>query len=221
MNYIEEIMRNNGTSCINFKLPKPKPVKITKIEYDLDEERSGGEDLLLTLNAEQKHVYDFVMRAIENENEVKRLFFIDGFAGSGKTYLFNTLLSVIRGRNEVVLPGASTGIAATLLKGGRTYHSLFKLTIPIDKTTKSSIRGNTQEARELISAKIIIWDEVSMTVGQALTAIDKLLRDLMRNTKLFGAKVILFAGDFRQNLFVVAHANRTAIIESTVKYNSI
>ncbi|XP_024882171.1 uncharacterized protein LOC112461236, partial [Temnothorax curvispinosus] len=159
MNYIEEIMRNNGTSCINFKLPKPKSLKITKIEYNSDEERSRGEDLLLTLNAEQKHVYELVMRAIENENEVKRLFFIDGFAGSGKTYLFNTLLSVIRGRNEVVLPCASTGIAATLLKGGRTYHSLFKLTIPIDERTKSNIRGKTQEARQLISAKLIIWDE--------------------------------------------------------------
>ncbi|XP_071581450.1 ATP-dependent DNA helicase PIF1-like [Temnothorax nylanderi] len=43
----------------------------------------------------------------------------------------------------------------------------------------------------------------------------------MRNTKPFGAKVILFAGDFRQNLPVVAHANRTAIIESTVKHNPI
>ncbi|XP_024886657.1 uncharacterized protein LOC112464095 [Temnothorax curvispinosus] len=52
MNCIDEIMRNNGTSCVNFKLSKPKPVKIIKIEYDLDEEKSRGEDLLLTLNAE-------------------------------------------------------------------------------------------------------------------------------------------------------------------------
>ncbi|XP_024875683.1 uncharacterized protein LOC112457046, partial [Temnothorax curvispinosus] len=84
---------------------------------------------------------------------------------SGKTYLFNTFLSVIRGKNEEVLPCASTGTAATLLKGGKTYHSLFKLTIPIDDGAKSNIRGNSKAARELISAKLIIWDEQNMRTG--------------------------------------------------------
>ncbi|XP_071578240.1 uncharacterized protein [Temnothorax nylanderi] len=221
LNHIQEILINNGSSCENFQLPNPTPVNIYITEYNVDEERIRGDYLLSTLNAEQKHVYDIVMRAIENQNELHRLFFIDGFAGSGKTYLFNTFLSVIRGRNEIVLPCASTGIAATLLKGGRTYHSLFKLSIPIDDSVKSNIRGNSQAARELIIAKLIIWDEVSMTVGHALTAVDKLLRDLMKNPRPFGGKVILFAGDFRQNLPVVPHAQKAAIIESTVKYSSI
>lgn len=164
-------------------------------------------------------MYDIVIRAIENENEPQRLFYIDGFAGSGKTYLFNTFLSVIRGKNETVIPCALTGIAA-LFKGGRTYHSLFKLSISIDDGVKSNIRGNSLAARELISAKLIIWDEVSMTVGHALTAVDKLFKDLMKNQKPFGGKVILFA-NFRQNPPVVPHAHKAAIIESTVKYNSI
>jgi len=125
------------------------------------------------------------------------------------------------GRNEVVLPCASTGIAATLLKGGRTYHSLFKLSIPIHDGARSNIRANSEAARELRSAKLIIWDEVSLTLGHALTAVDILLKDLMKNSKPFGGKVILFAGDFRQNLAVVPHAHRAAIIESTVKYNSL
>ncbi|XP_071581345.1 uncharacterized protein [Temnothorax nylanderi] len=120
LNHIQEILKNNGSSCENFKLPNPNPVNIYVTEYNVDEERRRG---------------------------------------SGKTYLFNTFLSVIRGRNEEVLPCASTGIAATLLKGGRTYHSLFKLTIPIDDGAKSNIRGNSKAARELISAKLIIWDE--------------------------------------------------------------
>ncbi|KMQ87777.1 hypothetical protein RF55_12854 [Lasius niger] len=200
LNHIQEILINNGSNCENFQLPNPTPVNIYVTEYNVDEERIRGDYLLSTLNAEQKHVYDIVMRAIENENESQRLFFIDGFAGSGKTYLFNTFMSVIRGRNEIILPCASTGIAATLLKGGRTYHSLFKLSIPLDDGAKSNIRGNSQAARELINAKLIMWDEVSMTVEYALTAVDKLFKDLMKNTRLFGGKVILFAVDFR--LFV-------------------
>ncbi|XP_071652233.1 uncharacterized protein [Temnothorax longispinosus] len=115
----------------------------------------------------------------------------------------------------------NNGSSSTLLKGGKTYHSLFKLSIPIDDGAKSNIRGNSQAARELISAKLIIWDEVSMTVGHVLTAVDKLFKDLMKNPRPFGGKVILFAGDFRQNLPVVPHAHKAAIIESTVKYNPI
>ncbi|XP_071577023.1 uncharacterized protein [Temnothorax nylanderi] len=221
LNHIQEILKNNGSSCDNFKFPNPNPVNIDVIEYNVDEEKRRGEYLISTLNVEQKYVYDLVMRAIDNENEPQRLFCIDGFAGSGKTYLFNAFMSVIRGRNEEVLSCASTGIAATLLKGGRTYHSLFKLTIPIDDGAKSNIRGNSKVARELISAKLIIWDEVSMTVGHALTAVDKLLKDLMKKSQPFGGKVILFAGDFRQNLPIVPHAQKTTIIESTVKYNPI
>ncbi|XP_072763711.1 ATP-dependent DNA helicase pif1-like [Anoplolepis gracilipes] len=170
LNHIQEILRNNGSSCENFQLPNPIPVNIYVTEYNVDEEKRRG---------------------------------------SGKTYLFNTFLSVIRGRNEIVIPCASTGIAATLLKGGRTYHSLFKLSIPIDDGAKSNIRGNSQAARELISAKLIIWDEVSMTVGHALTAVDKLFKDLMKNKRPFGGKIILFAGDFRQNLPVVPKSTCT------------
>lgn len=42
----------------------------------------------------------------------------------------------------------------------------------------------------------------------------------MKNPRPFGGKVILFVGDFRQNLSVVPHAHK-AIIESTLKYNHI
>lgn len=60
-----------------------------------------------------------------------------------------------------------------------------------------------------------------MTFGHPLTAVDKFLRDLMKAQKPFGEKVILFAGDFRQNLPVMPHGQKITIIESTVKYNPI
>ena len=57
-------------------------------------------------------------------------FYLDGPGGSGKTYLYNALLKSIEARNAIALPFATTGLAALLMKGGRTVHSGFKVNIP-------------------------------------------------------------------------------------------
>src|SRR5580765_2053681 len=64
LNHIQEILINNGSSCENFQLPNPTPVNIYVTEYNVDEERIRDDCLLSTLNSEQKHVYDIVIRAI-------------------------------------------------------------------------------------------------------------------------------------------------------------
>ena len=88
--------------------------------------------------------------------------------------------------------------------------------MPTTDTTPSKIKPHTQEATQLKEAKLIIRDEVSMTLGHALTHVDRLLRDICSDQRPFGGKVILFAGDFRKNLPVVPRAPRAAIIQSTV-----
>lgn len=45
------------------------------------------------------------------------VFLIDGPGGTG------TLMSSLRSRGEIILATASSGIAATLLPGGKTAHS--------------------------------------------------------------------------------------------------
>ncbi|UYV62704.1 hypothetical protein LAZ67_2001639, partial [Cordylochernes scorpioides] len=132
-----------------------------------------------------------------------------------KTYLNS------RGAGKIVLPCASTGIAATLLKRGRTYHSLFKLPIPLNETSIANIDKDSNLKNEIISSSLIIWDEIIMAIGYALTAIDRKLRDVMRDERPFGGKVILFGGDFRQNLPVIKHGHPAQIIESTVKRNPL
>jgi len=51
----------------------------------------------------------------------------------------------------------------------------------------------------------------------ALKAIDKLLKDLMNNDVLFGRKVFVMGGDFRQIPSVVTKGNRVKIVESSIK----
>lgn len=128
---------------------------------------------------------------------------------------------------ESVITVASTGIAATLLINGRTYHSQFKLYPPITETTSSKIElSSKMQTDQLRNAKLIIWDEATMTPCHALNAVDKLLRVIMKKPDLpFGGKPVLLGGDFRQCLPIVPHGHRVAIVESSIKssrsWNSI
>ncbi|XP_021744641.1 ATP-dependent DNA helicase PIF1-like [Chenopodium quinoa] len=62
--------------------------------------------------------------------QVPGAFFIDGPGGTGKTFLYNALYAEIRLMNRIVLPTATSGIAASNIPSGRTAHSRFK--IPLD-----------------------------------------------------------------------------------------
>ncbi|GBM93424.1 hypothetical protein AVEN_268464-1 [Araneus ventricosus] len=124
--------------------------------------------------------------------------FLDGPGGSGKPFLYSTLLSFIRGKGgRIALPFATTGIAAALMKGGRTAHSGFKLPVPLLDTSVSSMRPTSPEADKLRQAVLIIIDEITMLTKDGLRCIDSLLRHLLNNDKPLGGKVIIIGGDFR------------------------
>ncbi|GBN58705.1 hypothetical protein AVEN_44592-1 [Araneus ventricosus] len=81
------------------------------------------------LNDEQKIIYDRIMLAVSAGQG--GFFFLDAPGGTGKTFLISLLLAEIRSKNGIALAVASSGIAATLLDGGRTAHSAFKLALNI------------------------------------------------------------------------------------------
>ena len=55
------------------------------------------------------------MEAINDSSVEPRAFFIDGPGGTGKTFLYNTLLNKVRSQGRIPLVMASSGIAALLL----------------------------------------------------------------------------------------------------------
>ena len=112
---------------------------------------------------------------------------------------------------------AWTGIAATLLRGGRTVHSLYKLPVPILDTSTCNVPPTSAHATILRSMVLLIVDEASMVPLHALHAIDKLLRDLTGDDVPFGGKIFLLGGDFRQVLPVVPRGARTTIVENCIK----
>ena len=84
-------------------------------------------------------------------------------------------------KGELVLPIASSGIAALLLLKGTTAHSRFG--IPISVTEDSMRRGiepNSQLAGLLKNSKLIIWDEARMTHKHYYEALDRSLHEAIR-----------------------------------------
>lgn len=133
----------------------------------------------------------------------------------GKTFLLNLLLAKIRFKKEICLAVASSGIAATLIFGGRTAHSALKL--PLDLSGKGefytcNIKKNSSIARLLKDCQLIVWDEATMSHKYAFEALDKTLRDLKGVDRPMGGMTVLLTGDFRQTLPVVRRGNSSMII---------
>nr|GMC92135.1 ATP-dependent DNA helicase pif1-like [Ipomoea batatas] len=147
------------------------------------------------LNVEQRNAFDTIMTSIISNSS--GVYFIDGLGGTGKTFLYKCLLATVRSRKWIALATASSGIAASILPGGRTAHSTFK--IPIDGDDK-----------------LILWDEASMANCRAIESVDTTLRDIMDTDQIFGGKVVVFGGDFRQTLPVIRYGKKEDFIEASL-----
>ena len=90
------------------------------------------------LNSGQRTAYDAILSsALCKEGTI---FFLNGGAGTGKTFLYNTIATKCRSLGHTVVTVASSGIASLLLVGGRTAHSTFK--IPLDVLENSTCGFN-------------------------------------------------------------------------------
>ena len=221
---IQDTLAMQGKQLTDFGLPDPPPnIQPLTFENEIDYEASRqiASERIEMLNPLQRNAFDKIMAAVNNENCRERLFFLDGPGGSGKTFTYETLYHRVTGLTLKIKCCASTGIAGTLLPFGSTYHSTFKLPVPLLDNSTSSIRPNSQAGKLLRETQAILWDEATITPHWALKAVDILLRDLMNNTKPFGGKVLLLGGDFRQCLPVVKKGNRVKIVQACLKMGSL
>ena len=172
-----------------------------ELEYDEVALTEQVADLLPTLLPPQRHIFDLVMTAVDGRRPLA--VFVDAAGGTGKTYVFNTLLAAVRSQGLVALAVAFSGIAATLLDGGRTYHSRFKAPLLVDATSTCAISAQSTLAKLIRRTALIVWDEAPMAHRYHLEAFDRTLRDVTGNDDPFGGKVLVLGGDFRQILPVI------------------
>jgi hypothetical protein len=90
---------------------------------------------------------------------------------------------------------AQSGIAATLLSGGRTCHFRFKVPIPIYSDSALNVSMQSETAELILIATLIIWDEAPMGDRFILESMDRKFREVMGVDKPFGGKIIILAGE--------------------------
>ncbi|GFV41445.1 ATP-dependent DNA helicase [Trichonephila clavipes] len=185
--------------------------------YDSDELGTFVRTNLPQSILEQRIAYDRIMRAITEQSG--GLFFIDAPGGTGKTFILSLNLATIRSQNNIALAIASSGIAATLLDGGRTTHSALKLPLNLQNTEAPTcnISKNSGMGKVLQTCQIIIWDECTMSHKKALEALDRTLRDFRGNRRIFGGALILLSGDFRQTLPIIPRSTPADELHACLK----
>ena len=86
------------------------------------------------LTNEQEHIFHSIVSATGSTGfNQSPIFFIDGPAGRGKTFLVNTIISHLRSEQAVVIIAGTTALSVTLYPRGRTAHSFFG--IPVNEVS--------------------------------------------------------------------------------------
>jgi ATP-dependent DNA helicase PIF1 len=168
-----------------------------------------------SLNKEQRAAYNKIMSVVDTDQG--GLFFVDGPGGTRKTYLYRVLLVTLRNQGKIAVATSTYGVAASIMPGGRTAHSHFKIPLTIDDGVVCSFTKQSGTTELLQKAYLIIWDEASLTKRQVVEALDNSMRDIMGRPRLpFGGKTIVFGGDFRHVSPVVRKGSRAQVVASSL-----
>ncbi|GKF09345.1 DNA helicase, partial [Tanacetum coccineum] len=123
---LEAILNGFGKCVRDFGLQPPQEHLLKDLENKLlMEEKNYNRELLMQdairsvpkLNCEQKKIYDLIMNALTRNEQ--QLLFVYGHGGTGKTFLWKTIISSLRSQGKIILAVASSGIASLLLPAGK------------------------------------------------------------------------------------------------------
>ncbi|XP_021974947.1 uncharacterized protein LOC110870055 [Helianthus annuus] len=189
---LELLLRSGASpsSLSEFGLPMPKSNLLQHLNNKLLMEEKNYDRQLLTsehessracLNSRQRMIYEHVISSISSGKQV--LAFVYGHGGTGKTFLWTTIISALRSQGSIVLAVAASGIASLLLPSGRTAHSRFKIPLDMADDSICYIKKNTHLAQLLSETSLIIWDEAPMNDRKCFESLDRSLKDLLSNSE--------------------------------------
>jgi len=185
---VDHVLMHNGHRLEDFPtLPKSNYIPSVHGRNRLVEEELADDPYSLTtdvdnakdrFNDDQRNAYETILNVVTNKGG--KLFFVYGSGGTGKTFVWTTLLSRLRGQGKIVLAVASSRIASLLLMGSRTAHSRFKIPIDLHDESTCNITQQMKVAEFVHKVDLIIWDEAPMMHRRAFEVVDRTLRDLMQ-----------------------------------------
>lgn len=106
-------------------------------------------------------------------------------------------------------------------------HSRFHIPLDITPESTCEIKQGSQLVELLKKTALIIWDEAPMANKLCFEALDRTLRDILRNryedsaTKLFGGITFVRGGDFNQILPVIPKGTRGDIVDAALNYSHL
>ena len=221
---LERLLKEANVKATMAELGLPTPPESTagqRTEFVLDTERYNEEKMLKkfdaiapNLNDGQNRVFNTVKTSVEGNQG--KIIFLQGAAGTGKTFLYQACLYWARSRraradqqqqqkpqqleDRFAIAVATSGIAATLLPGGRTAHSRFKIPIDLESNAKKLCPLDSDHVELLKRTDLIVWDEVVMAQKSVIEVVDRTLRKVRECQQPFGGVTVLLGGDFRQIL---------------------
>ena len=225
---LKDRLERHGFTLTQFNIPEPDPRDIQprmpliiqdEIQHnlpDLEAQISVTEDLL---NDNQRLVVKTVMDSVEQG--LGMMIALDASGGTGKTYTLTHILNKVRAQGKVALATAASGIAATLLPKGTTFHSRTKCPLKLTEESTCNISEQDSTAALIRMTDLMVVDEVSMMDRRALEAADRTFRWLRGSDKPFGGITMVFSGDWRQILTVVPHGTRKDIVGRCVKSSKL
>jgi hypothetical protein len=124
-------------------------------------------------NLEQHSGYTEIIEHMINRKG--RVFFVDDPRGTGKTFLYRCLITTVRSEGLIAMATATSGIVASIMPGGRTAHSLFKIPIKISDGSICKFSKQSDTVDLLCRVALIIWDKVAVTKRQFVETLDRSL----------------------------------------------
>uniref|UniRef100_A0A453QN98 ATP-dependent DNA helicase n=1 Tax=Aegilops tauschii subsp. strangulata TaxID=200361 RepID=A0A453QN98_AEGTS len=134
---IRGMLQSMGKDIADFSLPciddafdptegeAREVIEESNVDFDINDTK-----LASSLNLEQRVAYNEILASVERGDG--GVFFVDGPGGTGKTFLYRALLAKVRSKGNIAIATATSGVAASIMPGGRTAQSRFKIPLSCD-----------------------------------------------------------------------------------------
>jgi hypothetical protein len=164
---------------------------------------------LKLFTSSQSFCYNYITNKLVVENVPAQLI-IHGAAGTGKSYLIDSLRGYLIDKNINHAVIAYSGSAASLICG-HTIHSFFNITADEHMTFK--IQANSDTWNKIKEIEVFLVDEFTMLENVILNGINNILNVMhpSSNKRIFGGKSFILTGDIAQ----------TTAIDTNIFENSI